>query len=248
MGSVNKLIIVVFISESKTDTWNHTMTKNLFLLLLYIISTSTSADLKVNGLFTNNMVLQRNKEVLVYGTAENEKIVTVEFNGQKVATQVHDGSWQVTLKPMDAGGPFDMIISGEDEINLKNILVGDVWVLGGQSNMARPTKTYTYLMENLKTYKMPENLRWLKMDPNHTSNKPTKKVIIDKYFNDSWQQSSHDLMKQFSPAGYFFAMERMKVTGVPIGLIMACRGATKAQCWVPGTVLESRKDYAYIID
>lgn len=131
---------------------------------------------------------------------------------------------------MKASGPLKMVVTGKvSKIELKNILIGDVWVLGGQSNMVRAGKSYAYLMKNLKSYEMPKNLRWIKMDANHTAGEPTKDIVIDKYFEGSWQHCSQDLFKQFSPAGYFFAMERMKRTGVPMGLIMACRGATKAQ-------------------
>jgi hypothetical protein len=100
------------------------------------------ADVRLHGLFTDNMVLQRDTKAPVWGWAEPGEVVTVKFNGRTVRTTAEDGRWKVLLYPMKAGGPFEMTVSGNNEIVLHNILVGDVWVCGGQSNMDFAMQAY----------------------------------------------------------------------------------------------------------
>lgn len=89
-----------------------------------------------NSLFSDNAVLQRNQTLPVWGTAKTDEKVTVEFAGQKTSSVAEDGKWQVRLKPLQPGGPFTMTIAGGDSfLTITNILVGDVWLASGQSNM-----------------------------------------------------------------------------------------------------------------
>ena len=105
---------------------------------MFALCGSVLADVKPNSLFNDNAVLQRDCVVPIWGTAQDGEKITVEFTGQKVSTVAKDGKWMVRLKPLQAGGPFTMTITGDNTITLTNILVGDVWVAGGQSNMERP--------------------------------------------------------------------------------------------------------------
>nr|MBA3439988.1 sialate O-acetylesterase [Pyrinomonadaceae bacterium] len=94
------------------------------------------AEVKPHSLFSDGMVLQQKMTVPVWGMATTGERVTVEFQGQKVsATAGQDGKWTIRLKPLRAGGPFPMTISGENKIQLGNVLVGEVWLCSGQSNM-----------------------------------------------------------------------------------------------------------------
>src|SRR5439155_36313 len=102
-----------------------------------VLAAPARADVTPNGLFTDHMVLQRGMKVPVWGTASPGEKVTVQFRGQEVtATTGQDGKWMVELKKLEAGGPFEMTISSPNrKINLKDVLVGEVWVCSGQSNM-----------------------------------------------------------------------------------------------------------------
>ena len=94
------------------------------------------AAIKPHGLFTDNAVLQQGQKVPVWGTTDKADPVKVQFEGQDLTATPKDGKWQVELAPLKAGGPFQMTITqGGDKLELKNLLVGDVWVCGGQSNM-----------------------------------------------------------------------------------------------------------------
>ena len=96
-----------------------------------------SAMIKVSGVFADNMVIQRDAPVKVWGWGDKGELVTVIFNGQNLRTRTNnDGYWELQLKEMPFGGPYEMTVSGKsNEIKIKNILIGDVWVCSGQSNM-----------------------------------------------------------------------------------------------------------------
>ncbi len=211
------------------------------------------AELSLNGLFTDHMVLQRGQEVPVWGVAEPGAKITLEFAGQKkMATAKPDGSWRTRLDPMTASSKARSLTVRSsiksEQLVLKNILVGDVWVLTGQSNMAREFRTYAWLMEELPSLETDEHIRWFKIKSDTTSDEPTKEIVIDPAFKGSWRESSLDLLPVFSPAGHFFGIHRYKQNGVPLGLMYAARGATMANSWVPRSVLESRPEYALFLD
>jgi len=103
------------------------------------LTVGATADVRLPKIFGDHAVLQRGKPIPVWGTADPGEKVTVEWRGQKVSTTAdRDGKWRVTLKPMPAGGPYEMVIKGKNAVVLKDILVGDVWVCSGQSNMEWP--------------------------------------------------------------------------------------------------------------
>ncbi len=113
----------------------------ILALVLVIISATPvlHAEVKPNSLFDNNAVLQRNRPLPVWGTATDGENISVEFAGQKVSVTAKDGRWRAWLKPLKAGGPFSLTITGNDDrLTFTNILVGDVWLASGQSNMQDP--------------------------------------------------------------------------------------------------------------
>ena len=109
----------------------------ILLGLAAAIALPSVADVAVPPIFSDGMLLQRNHDVPIYGTASAGEFVTVEFAGQKVeATADANGDWTAVLKPMDASSePRDMVITGQNQLTIKNILVGDIWLASGQSNM-----------------------------------------------------------------------------------------------------------------
>ena len=114
-------------------TMKHTLTTITACLMVVI----GFAQVKPVSLFSDNMVLQRETNVPVWGTASEGESITVEFEGQKLTTTAKEGKWKVILKPLKAGGPFTMTIKGNNTVTIKNILVGEVWLCSGQSNMER---------------------------------------------------------------------------------------------------------------
>ncbi|MDQ2864082.1 MAG: sialate O-acetylesterase, partial [Bacteroidota bacterium] len=104
----------------------------LFFTASYFL---VKADVKLSLLFRSNMVMQRDKPCNIWGTADNGEVVTISFNGKNYSAKTFNGKWKVTFAAQAAGGPYQIIIKGKNTIELNNVLFGDVWICGGQSNM-----------------------------------------------------------------------------------------------------------------
>ena len=221
-----------------------------FSLLVYV---SAHAELSMNGLFTDNMVLQRNQQVPVWGSADPGEKVTVEFAGQKMSTTAKpDGSWSVHLKPMKASlVPLELSVSSgsnDPTIQLSNLVVGDVWLCTGQSNMAQTMKRYL-IWDQVKDGFENDQIRFFKIKEGGVgSPEPTKALIIDPVFKNSWQACTPEFAAEFSATAGFFAMKLQQEIDVPIGLLYAVRGGTRANMWMPREMLESKPLYERYLD
>src|SRR4051812_5615969 len=105
------------------------------IAVVLAFSVGARADVKPNPLFSDNCVLQQGMKVPVWGTADDGEEVKVSISGQTLKTTAKDGKWRVDLDSLKVGGPLELTIEGKNKVTLKNILVGEVWVCGGQSNM-----------------------------------------------------------------------------------------------------------------
>lgn len=186
--------------------------------------------IRLHAMFTDHMVLQREKAVPVWGTGSDGERVAVECRGQRVETVIQDGSWRLELPPMDAGGPFELKVSSEEQvIVVRDVLFGDVWLAGGQSNMEwslvdaaeGPTELPQAAFEQLRYYQVP-------------------KIAYDDGLEHetSWVVCTPENAKAFSAVAYFFAKRVIAETSVPIGIIGCNWGGTSASCWVNEEVLE----------
>src|SRR4051812_48360144 len=99
------------------------------------IAVSAHGEVKLNGMFTDGAVLQQNRDIPVWGTGRDGEKVTVQLGADKASATVRDGRWMVKLKSHKAGGPFTLSVSGDNTITLTNVLIGEVWLASGQSNM-----------------------------------------------------------------------------------------------------------------
>ena len=192
-----------------------------------ICSTTTEAA-RPTGLFSDNAVLQQGISVPVWGTADDGEKVTVRFQGQTVSTVACDGRWMVRLKPLKAGGPFDMVISGANTVELKNILVGEVWVCGGQSNMQFGLVGSDGGSEAVAASRDPM-MRLLSV--------PVEPSVTPKADVESkWAECGPDTSAYFSAVGFYFGRELRKALNVPVGLINASCGGTTVEAWTPKRV------------
>ncbi|MBI1930030.1 sialate O-acetylesterase [Candidatus Poribacteria bacterium] len=199
------------------------------------------AEVKPAGIFTDNLVLQQGIEVPIWGTGEPGEKVTVALNAQtKVCTTQNDGRWMVKLDPLKAGGPFELMITGENTITLKNVLVGEVWVCAGQSNMEWPVNDSANSTEEIANANYPQ-IRLFTV-PRRAANTPQNDV------NGEWQQCSPATIGNFSAVAYFFGRELQKSINVPIGLIHTSWGGTRAELWTSRRALESEPELKGIID
>ncbi len=218
------------------------MIKRILLFVAVCFTFGLQAGVKLPNVLTSNMVLQRNQPVPIWGTALPSEPVTVSFAGQtKNAFTAEDGRWSVNLDPMQASfEPRTLRISasGKDTI-LENILVGDVWLCGGQSNMEYPMSI------GLRKYAAPvrgENIAEKEWKSGGNAN--IRLILIEKKRSlpdcttKGWQECSDSTLSVFSAAGYFFGKNLQESLKVPIGLISSNWGGTRIEPWTPGSAYE----------
>jgi len=187
------------------------------------------------------MVLQQGKPVPVWGWAPPGTSVTVAIAGRSRTTKTDaEGSWRVTIGPMEAGGPFEMTVRADEEITFSNVLVGEVWVCSGQSNM----QWWVGVSANAD-----QEIRNADYDRIRLFSVPTKASIgPQEDVNASWLECRPDAVRDFSAVAYFFGRELHRELGVPVGLIHSSWGGTLAEAWMSRSALESNPSFRPILD
>jgi len=219
------------------------MKKTIALLFAVVIAISTFATVKLPKIFGNDMVLQRNKPINIWGWAAPNEKITVQFNKQtKNSIAGANGKWLITLAAENAGGPFQLSVKGSNELTIKNILVGEVWVCSGQSNMEMPIegwgKINNYTQEIADAnYSM---IRHFKI-PNTVS--PTLEEDIT---GGAWKICTPANTGEFSATAYFFARELYSKLKVPIGLINTSWGGTQVEAWISEQGFGTNPEMKYV--
>lgn len=208
-----------------------------------------AAHVTLPKLFTDHMVLQRDEPVHVWGWALRGQKVTVSFRGEtESATADAAGRWDVYLSPGSAGGPFDLEVHGTNEITLHDILVGDVWVASGQSNMEMPVSGFDAAAAGGKAAPTKDSakeiaaanhpqIRLLRLEKQHSAF-PLDDVITAK----GWQVCAPETVGPFAAVAYFFARDLQAATNVTIGVIQSTWGGTQGAGWVSMETLTSDPD------
>ncbi len=198
----------------------------------------------VASIFSDNMVLQKGKNVAVWGEAEDGAVITAGINGVSAKAKAKDGRWQIALPPMEYGGPYELTVScGSETKTFTNVMVGEVWLCGGQSNMELE-------LQNCKGGE--EVLKELTPDCNVRFYYTQKRAIIDDQFlenerNSCWAEAGSEASKCWSAVGFFFGRKLARELGVTVGLIGCNWGGTSASAWVDRPTLEnSRETLSYI--
>src|SRR6266508_3034310 len=194
------------------------MRKLLLFILVFcflpLVGQRAQAEVRVPSIIGDNMVLQQSRRVRVWGTAKPGESVTVTFAGRtERATTDAQGHWQTLLGPLKAGGPFVLTIAGSNTLTFKNVLVGDVWICSGQSNMEWPLVNAAGGTEAIVQANYPE-IRLFTVQKN-TATSPVEDV------KGRWVVTTPEQVAQFSAVGYFFGRELYLHLKRPIGLIHA---------------------------
>ncbi len=208
---------------------------------------SVRAEVSLPKIVGDNMVLQRNVRLPIWGRATPGEEVTVRFAGQtKRARADGQGRWQVTLDPLKASATSrEMTFTSGNVIRLKNILVGEVWLCAGQSNMEyavgvatagapAATQTDAALAEEIKTAHYP-TIRLFRVE---------KKLQPPEVVSDGWSEAGGDSLAKFSAVGYFFARRLQGELGVPVGMIESAWGGSRIEPWTPAEAYKDAKAFA----
>lgn len=199
----------------------------LLIAAYLIISTNLSANVTLPKLFGNGMVLQRNQPIYIWGWADKNEKVTVQFKQQKQSVKAgKDGKWMIKLKEETAGGPFVLTVNGNNVTTLEDVMVGDVWVCSGQSNMEFHVKDVVNAAEEIKAANYP-------LIREFTVKRTVAKEPLDDLTQPgSWQPATPENIGGYSAVSYFFARELYKELQVPIGLIHTSWGGTQVEAWI----------------
>ncbi|RYX83870.1 9-O-acetylesterase [bacterium] len=196
------------------------------------------ADVRLDSLFTDNMVLQREKPVPVWGTAKPGERVTVSVAQQKQSAVTDaNGAWKVTLKAMPGAQKVPFEVRGDNRIELQNVAVGDVFICSGQSNMEFNVSGVNNAANEIAAANFP-NVRLLTVPRTVKGTRQTSFVAPVQ-----WDVCSPKTVSAFSAVGYFFGRELNQRTGIPIGLIHASWGGTVAEAWVSRDTMLKRDDF-----
>jgi len=212
----------------------------IFFFLLLVVFCPVPAQISLPKVITNNMVLQRNKPVAIWGKASANEKVTVSFAGQsKTAVTDKTGNWQVKLNPMVTSAiPGKMIVSGTNTITLTNILVGEVWLCSGQSNMEYP------LDRKWKRYMAPQKgTDVAEQELKNTKNPLIRILYVERKLQPElptkgWVDCNDTILRFVSAAGYFFAKELAENLNIPIGIISTSWGGTRVEQWTPPSAFQ----------
>ncbi len=206
------------------------------------------ADVRPNPLFTDGVVLQRGRPVPVWGTADEGEKVSVRFGGQEVsATAGPDGKWSVRLAELAAGGPSVLTIEGKNKVEVADVLVGEVWVCSGQSNMEWTLEKAAEGPVELPRVADPQLRLFTVAHAVADEPMPTVKRTPGRG-PGAWLAAEPASAAKFSAVAYFFGRDLRKAVGVPVGLIHSSWGGTPAEAWTGRKALESDPATRTVLD
>ena len=209
-----------------------------FVAVVFLLLTQAClAEVNVANIFGDNMVLQRGQNINIFGTAEPGEMVTVVVQGKTALAKAdQDGRWIAELEPLTVGDPFEVLISGKDnQITLKNVLAGEVWICSGQSNMEWSVAASGNPAEEIAAANWPL-IRHVDIQ-NTTSPIPRPEAN-----NSGWQVCSPSTAGNFSAVAYYFGRHLHQELDVPIGLINTTWGGTVVETWISAETLSNNDD------
>lgn len=200
-----------------------------------------AAEVTLPAMFSDHMVLQRNKAVPVWGWAAAGEPVKVSIAGQSVSCKAgSDGRWQVKLKPLKAGGPHILTVAGTNSLTIEDVLVGEVWLCSGQSNMAMNVSRAMDFEKEKARADLPQ-IRLFKT-ASQTTPEPQDRC------EGQWAVCSSDTVGAFSATAYFFGREIYRELNVPIGLINSSWGGTAVEAWTSWPAQKDLKELEPLFD
>ena len=219
------------------------MRRWVIAVTLIIIGGFVRANVKLPAIFSDCMVLQQKSNVAVWGQADIGEKVEVSGSWMKSAVSTKagkDGKWQVKIKTPEAGGPYTLTIVGNNKQTLREVLVGEVWVCSGQSNMELPLRSVDNAQEEIQNADFPQ-IRLFTV-------KKTSSLQPQQDCVGQWKMCTPDTAGPFSAIGYLFGRELHQKLKVPVGLINSSWGGTPVEAWTSEKTLKSFKAYKPIFE
>ncbi len=221
--------------------WQTMLFAVLLTSLVFVATPRLGADVKLPSIFTEHMVLQQGQQNRVWGWADEGEEITVAICEQtQAAVADKDGKWMVKLDPLSTGGPHKLTIKGKNCIEFTDVLVGEVWVCSGQSNMAMAVSSSRDADLEIGSAKYPQ-IRLISVPQVGTQERQDD-------FQGEWKLCSPDTVGDFSAVGYFFGRQLHQALDVPIGLIDNAWGGSACEAWIRRDLLEADEQYKPLMD
>jgi len=211
----------------------------LSVVLVWVGTGVTFADIRLPAIIGDNMVLQQDQKVTIWGWADpgEEVMVSVSWHNMKWAVIAgRNGKWEYKMNPPKVGGPYEMTLSGKNTITIRNILVGEVWICSGQSNMQWPVQSSNNAEQEIAAADYPNFRLFTVM--REVAQEPKSDCT------GGWIQCSPETVSGFSAVGYFFGRELHQKLGVPVGMIHTSWGGTPAEAWTRSGRSEVRHGFS----
>jgi sialate O-acetylesterase len=211
--------------------WRQRLSLFVFTGLAWLVTQPARAEVRVPAVISGGMVLQRGMPVPIWGTADANETVAVRLKDLEVSTTAdQDGKWRVDFPKLEAGGPHEVIITGKrNTLVFKDILVGEVWVCSGQSNMEWPLLR-TVGGEDAIANSANSKIRLFTV-AHKTADRPQNDVV------GSWKDCRPSTVRNFSAVAYYFGRDLQRALNVPVGLIHTSWGGTRAEAWTSRSTL-----------
>jgi sialate O-acetylesterase len=211
----------------------------IFLSVLLSVTHIISSDAKVKPahIFCSNMVLQQGQENPIWGSADKAEKITIRFAGKNISAKTNSmGRWSAKLPALDYGGPYEMTIIGSDTIRIENILVGEVWICSGQSNMEFSVSTTKNAKNEIASADFPR----IRL---YTVAKKIAQFPLDDTDGGEWLLCTPENIRDFSSVAYFFGRQLYQELDLPVGLVQASWGGTVAESWISARTIKNDPDF-----
>ena len=223
--------------------------KCILLAALLMLSGAISAKVVLPPMFSDNMVLQQQADAPIWGEAKPMKTVkvTTSWDGKTYETQADkEGKWKLSVRTPEAGGPYELTLTDGQKLVLENVMIGEVWICSGQSNMEMPLEGWGKIMNYKKELSAADypNIRLLHVE-HVTSTQPESDIKVR---DNGWQVCSPQTIPNFSATAYFFGREISEKQNVPVGLIHTSWGGTNVESWISGKVLQEMPDFSNVVE
>lgn len=217
------------------------MKKLIVLVAIVVTALTVHAQVRLPRLISDGMVVRRNKPVVIWGWSAPREKVSIDFHGQqRKITADKGGRWRVEFASEAAGGPYQLTVKGKNTIVVNDILIGEVWVCSGQSNMEWPLHSAAHAREEIEAAKYPQIRQFLVQKA--VSAKPEEDVK-----GGEWKSCSPSTAGEFTAVGYFFARALYEKINVPIGLINSSWGGTHSETWTSRAAFASSPEFKEMI-
>ena len=212
-----------------------------FAAALSVLVSPVLADIRLPALFTDHMVLQQGQKNRVWGWADPGEEVIATIAGQRHTAKADDkGKWLLTLDPLAVGGPHTLSLAGKNKLAVEDVLVGEVWICSGQSNMQWSVSQSNDADLEIKTAKYPR-IRFISV-PQVGTQEPQDN------FQGSWKVCAPNTVGELSAVGYYFGRQLHQTLDVPIGLIDDAWGGSACEAWIRRDILAQDEQYKPLLD